>query len=428
MKLIDILRRSASNLKQAKARTILTAAALAVGGFTLTVTLAAANGARAYTSQLISTNFNPNALIVSKDKTFGANGSVTSSPQLYSSSLVNVGRGQLVKELSSQDIAKLKSIPGVSKVLISYQMAAQYVTRAGQKKYTASLEAYDTTQKPSIVAGREPASLIHNQILLPKAYISLLGFGSPQVAIGQKIIIQVRQLRGATKDFTPTIIGVTTQPTSSISLAADNILLSTTDARNLYDFVNQGTVISNRFLTAIVDVRNGTNKNQMNKVKQAIQKAGYAAESVANTEQFINQIITILQSIILVFGVITLIASFFGVVNTQYISVLQRTREIGLMKALGMSRGQVSRLFILEATWIGFIGGLSGSVVAVIAGTLLNPFISKSINFGKENLLIFNYGQIGLLILFLMVVTAFAGFLPASKAARLDPIEALRTE
>jgi putative ABC transport system permease protein len=131
---------------------------------------------------------------------------------------------------------------------------------------------------------------------------------------------------------------------------------------------------------------------------------------------------------VLGFGVITLIASFFGVVNTQYISVLERTREIGLMKALGMSRRSVSLLFIIEATWIGFLGALLGSVLAVVAGSLLNPWISRKLSFGGEHLLIFKPSQIILLIAFLMLITTVAGLLPARKASRLDPIEALRTD
>jgi putative ABC transport system permease protein len=108
--------------------------------------------------------------------------------------------------------------------------------------------------------------------------------------------------------------------------------------------------------------------------------------------------------------------------------VLERTREIGLMKALGTSRRTVSGLFIVEAAWIGFIGALLGSLVAIAAGTLLNPFISRKINFGDERLLIFKPGQVVGLIVFLVIVTTIAGLLPARKAAKLDPIEALRTE
>jgi len=123
MKFIDTLKRSGRNLRQAKTRTILTALALAVGGFTLTLTLAAANGAKAYSSRLISTNLDPSSLIVAKDKSlFGSGNSVNSSPQEYDTSLASIGpRGVLIKQLNSDDISKISKLPGVESVFVNYQ-------------------------------------------------------------------------------------------------------------------------------------------------------------------------------------------------------------------------------------------------------------------------------------------------------------------
>jgi putative ABC transport system permease protein len=431
MKFRDTLRRSGRSLRSAKIRTLLTAAALAVGGFTLTATLGAANGAKLYTDHLIASNFDPSALTVSKDKSlFGANGGVSDKPQEYDPTLTSItGRGGLlVKQLTTADITKLKALPGVENVTPQYQVNSQYVTRTGQKKYTATLTVYNPSQKPELSSGTAGAMLKDGMVFVPSDYLDILGLGSPSQAVGKDITVQMEQLTGKTKDTTYAIAGVTVKPATSLGAQADQILLSTNDIEQLNTYANAGTNKSDTFLTASVHIHDGTNKSNLASAKGTIEKAGYSAETVEDTQKLLSQVINILQGIVLGFGVITLIASFFGVVNTQYISVLERTREIGLMKALGMSRRSVSRLFIIEATWIGFIGALLGSVIAVGAGTLLNPWISKKLGFGSERLLIFKPSQIAILIVFLMLITTVAGLLPARKAARLDPIEALRTE
>lgn len=106
-----------------------------------------------------------------------------------------------------------------------------------------------------------------------------------------------------------------------------------------------------------------------------VESKGYNAQSVMDTQKIITQVIGVLQGIVTVFGVIAVIASIFGVINTMYISVLQRTREIGLMKALGMHKRNINLLFLVEAGLLGLFGGVLGSIIAVIAGTLLNPVI-----------------------------------------------------
>lgn len=99
------------------------------------------------------------------------------------------------------------------------------------------------------------------------------------------------------------------------------------------------------------------------------------------------------------------------------------------MKALGMRKKDIGRLFRFEAAWIGFLGGVIGAATAFLVGLALNPWITKKLKLGDGNeLLIYKPSQIVLLIFALMVVATVAGLLPARKAAKLDPIEALRTE
>ena len=271
----DIIKRSARTLRQAKIRTLLTAAALAVGGFTLTATLAAANGAKAYGNKLITTNFDPSSLIVAKSSNiFGAGGS-TSKPLPYSSSYTTLGRGRIVKELSSSDLQKLKTFPGVESVFEDYNTTVLYVSSGKSGKYTGSTAAFNPNISHKYVAGNVSGNLNNGKVVIPDDYISLLGFSSARAAINQSVDIRVRQVLGGQKTMHFVIQAVLTSPSTLISGDINTtLLLSSHDASAIYDYVNQGTINYGRYLTAIVRVKNGTNQAALTATQNAIKKAG----------------------------------------------------------------------------------------------------------------------------------------------------------
>ncbi len=460
MKFMDLIKRAGRSLATAKARTILTALAIAVGGFTLTLTIAASNGATQYGNKLISSNFDPSELIVGRDKAVSGGAATSSSPQEYDESIASVSAGGpnaklQVKRVSQQDVEQLRKLPFIEQVRENYQIDMRYVTREGQKKYTGSLQAYNPAQKPEMKSGNLPVEgdISQGTVLLPDAYLEPLGLGTAEQAIGKTVTVTVQQpfnidtlkglIGGQTGDLgsvdpnslkpkemsmTFKIAGVTKKPTTSLNFGLSPMLISTPDAKQLYDFTQKGTSDYQKYLFVYARVKGGQNEAQLLEAQKQLIAQGFEVQSIKDVQKTINQFINVLQIIVTVFGVITLIASVFGVINTQYISVLERTREIGLMKALGMRRSDVSRLFILEATWIGFLGGIIGAILAFILGVVMNPYISNKLDLGSDRLLIFKPVQIIILILILMLIATLAGLLPARKAAKLDPIEALRTE
>lgn len=451
----DIIRRSSRSIKSAKIRTLLTALAIAVGAFALTLTLAASNGAQSFVDQVISENFDPSELIVAADESLiGA--SNTNSPQefdpSFGASSSSAGAVIQVKRITDDDINKLRELDSVEEVREGVQVNIQYITREGQPKYVGTIAGLSPAQNPEAVAGEVVKPPVSQTILLPEAYVTPLGFANAQDAIGKKVTIALRQPVDVANLNPEVIAQLQSNPSLLTELSEKNIVTeeftvaailkapttaqpgtelymytSNQDARRLQDITTQGTPDFGKFLTVNVKIKNGDDPEVLKKAQTEIAALGYYTLSVEETQAFLNQAIGILQAIVVTFGAIAVIASIFGIINTMYISVLQRTREIGLMKALGMRGRDIGRLFRFEAAWIGFIGGLIGAGLGLLTGYLVNPVISKAIDY-EGNLLKFEPLQVVGLILLLIIVSVLAGWLPSRKAAKLDPIEALRTE
>jgi putative ABC transport system permease protein len=173
------------------------------------------------------------------------------------------------------------------------------------------------------------------------------------------------------------------------------------------------------------------NPNQVPAVEDAIKKMGFGAFSLVDATRSMRQFFAVLDGFLAIFGSLALAVASIGIVNTLVMAILERRREIGIMKAIGASDADVRGLFFAEAGAMGLVGGAVGVTLGWAIGRLIN--FGTNIYLERQH---FPSAQIWSVplwlvlsaIAFSIVVSLLSGLYPASRAARLDPVQALRYE
>jgi len=168
---------------------------------------------------------------------------------------------------------------------------------------------------------------------------------------------------------------------------------------------------------------------KLEEVRSKILDIGFTVSALSDTIDQANKIFRIIQVVLALFGIVALGVSAIGMFNTMTIALLERTQEIGIFKALGSARHDISRLFLTESTLIGALGGIGGIILGVVGSQVFNlglNFLAKAL--GGESITLF-YTPAWFIIT-IAVFSAAVGFLtgifPARRAARLNPLKALR--
>lgn len=167
----------------------------------------------------------------------------------------------------------------------------------------------------------------------------------------------------------------------------------------------------------------------MQSVREKIVEEGLLVSSLSDTIEQANKIFSIVQIVLMSFGIVALVVSAIGMFNTMTITLMERTEEIGIMKSIGASDMTISVLFLAESIIMGFLGGLGGVILGIVGGQGLNlaiNFLAVRLGGASVNLFFTPTWFIVLIIIF----GAFVGFLtalvPARRASKIDPLEALR--
>jgi ABC-type antimicrobial peptide transport system permease subunit len=156
---------------------------------------------------------------------------------------------------------------------------------------------------------------------------------------------------------------------------------------------------------------------------------GFQTQSLSETIEQANKIFRVIQIVLGLFGTIALVVSAIGMFNTMTVTLLERTNEIGIMRALGSSTGDLISLFLFEAALIGLLGGFVGIGFGIGAGKICNMIINTlAVRFGGAETELFYYPYLFLIgiIVIATIIGVGSGILPARKAATMDPLEALR--
>jgi putative ABC transport system permease protein len=166
-------------------------------------------------------------------------------------------------------------------------------------------------------------------------------------------------------------------------------------------------------------------------VQDAVKKMGFSTFSLLDASRNLRNFFRVLDTFLGVFGSLALAVAALGIVNTLVMAILERRREIGIMKAIGASDADVRGLFFAEAAVMGALGGMLGVALGWAMGRIIDfgtNIYLRRLELPPEQFWIVPWWLVLLALVFSVLMTLAAGLYPATRAARLDPVQALRYE
>ncbi len=315
---------------------------------------------------------------------------------------------------------KIKNLPRVVRVGATHTFAGSLKLGGGEVDsivYGAD-DDYLGLSSVALSEGRLITGDDETAVMVNEAALRAIGLKTDKSALGKTLAIRIPLPAGTarateiSKDFK--ITGIITQGSGSEVYIPSHI------------FRTAG-------VSAYNDLKIEADESQnVAGLRQQIEGLGFLTVSPIDTIDQINEIFKFFNIILAGFGGIGMIVAVLGMFNTLTISLLERTREIGLMVALGGRNRDMRKLFVLEAMLLSVVGAMSGIILAFIAGQIINLIMNGFADrrgvtegfslFANPPLLIL--GMLG----FMVGVGLVVAYLPSRRAARINPIDALRRE
>lgn len=318
-----------------------------------------------------------------------------------------------------RDIEEIRRMPGIDKVspLFSFYAKATVGKESAEFIVNAGFPELYQMEKIELLAGRffsEAEARARQHVMVVDNAFADKFLGGPERAVNQRITLNNKRYR---------IIGVYKKPESILSGLGGvryNAYMPIGGTpypmfADRFDFLQATSTVKGEELRQLVD-----EVIALLAERHRVAPDAFLSQTAEEAEEQISMVFNILQTIIGSIAGISLLVGGIGVMNIMLVSVTERTREIGIRKAIGATPGAIMGQFIIEAVVLCFAGGMLGALLGLAASGLFSmatgwPFLVS----GWAILLAFFFSA---------AVGIFFGLYPANKAARLQPIEALRYE
>lgn len=431
MKLLDIFRTALANTLRTKLRTFLTVTAVVVGAFTLTLTSGIGAGINKYIDTQVEAMGDTNQVYVMPAQTMDASmGFAASEPEEYDPDAEGSMSEFGMPALDEADIEEIEDLDNVQLVdpmvfinveYLETEDGTQYALPSAGLPFELSMVEYAAGGAPSTADDA-------HEIVIPTTWLGAVGIDDVEnadQAIGQTITVGAEDLEGNTETVDAEIVGVaeeTITGTGTLPIPSHGLNQEIAEINNTAG----DTTLDYTYMQAVITVDNLAENEQQ--IKDDLAEIDMVGQTVEDQMGLISGIIDAITWVFNGFALIALLAASFGIVNTLLISVQERTRQIGLYKALGMTNGKVFTLFSTEAIVIGLLGSFIGIGLGAVVGVVGNSLLINGPLDSVPGLSLFAIEPMALLVIavVIIVIAFLAGTLPARRAATKDPIEALR--